>query len=101
MLEWNEKTLDQKEELYSKYACHELNFFIYKKDQEPESMKKKRLAGALDVSEGKLKELEKSKQPRRRESRTRQLAGNDEYFYKEFNGDGAFDELRSHQPVYS
>ena len=50
VLEWNEKTLDPKEELYSKYACHELNFFIYKKDQE---------------------------------------------------GDGAFDELRSHQPVYS
>ncbi len=32
ILDWNNKTDLQKQELYSKHACHELNFFIYKKD---------------------------------------------------------------------
>ncbi len=32
ILEWPNKTDAQKRELYSKYACHELNFFLAKKD---------------------------------------------------------------------
>lgn len=31
---WNQLDLDTKRSLYSKYACHELNFFIYRKDPE-------------------------------------------------------------------
>lgn len=34
LLEWPQKDLAQKRELYSKYACHELNFFLAKKDPE-------------------------------------------------------------------
>ncbi|RLJ01809.1 MAG: hypothetical protein DRP11_03850, partial [Candidatus Aenigmatarchaeota archaeon] len=30
---WNALTEKEKRDLYSKYACHELNFFIYKKDK--------------------------------------------------------------------
>ena len=32
ILDWNNKELKEKLELYSQYACHELNFFLYKKD---------------------------------------------------------------------
>ena len=32
ILQWPELTDKQKREKYSKYACHELNFFLYKKD---------------------------------------------------------------------
>lgn len=32
ILTWKDKKLSDKLELYSKYACHELNFFLYKKD---------------------------------------------------------------------
>ncbi|KYQ94471.1 hypothetical protein DLAC_04770 [Tieghemostelium lacteum] len=31
---WASMTFDQKKEKFSKYTCHELNFFIYKKDKE-------------------------------------------------------------------
>ena len=34
ILAWPKKTGEEKRELFSKYACHELNFFIYKKDRE-------------------------------------------------------------------
>ncbi|MDG2469884.1 MAG: hypothetical protein P8M80_11435 [Pirellulaceae bacterium] len=34
VLDWNEKKIDEKLATYSKYACHELNFFLYKKDPE-------------------------------------------------------------------
>lgn len=34
ILDWLELDENKKQELYSKYACHELNFFIYKKDSE-------------------------------------------------------------------
>ena len=33
VLQWPNKTQEQKQSLYSQYACHELNFFIYKKDK--------------------------------------------------------------------
>ena len=33
VLQWPNKTQEQKQSLYSEYACHELNFFIYKKDK--------------------------------------------------------------------
>ena len=46
------------------------------------SQSSKRSAGQLDVSKGTLKELKKAKQPRRRESRTRQLGGVDKYFFE-------------------
>ena len=32
VLTWEDKTEPQKQELYSKFACHELNFFLMKKD---------------------------------------------------------------------
>jgi len=32
--EWNNLTFDQKKEKFSKFTCHELNFFIYHKDKE-------------------------------------------------------------------
>ena len=32
ILDWQNKKLVEKLELYSKYACHELNFFLFKKD---------------------------------------------------------------------
>lgn len=32
ILNWPQLSEEQKNKLYSKYACHELNFFIYKKD---------------------------------------------------------------------
>ncbi len=32
ILDWSEKTDEEKQKLYSEHACHELNFFIYKKD---------------------------------------------------------------------
>eukprot|EP01132_Coremiostelium_polycephalum_P010952 gene10952-13416_t len=32
--DWPSLSFDQKKEKYSKYNCHELNFFIYKKDKE-------------------------------------------------------------------
>ena len=32
ILKWNEKSLEEKRTLYSKYACHELNFFLAHKD---------------------------------------------------------------------
>ncbi|MFK7766123.1 MAG: hypothetical protein AB8B55_02690 [Mariniblastus sp.] len=32
ILTWSDKTQKEKQELYSKYACHELNFFLMKKD---------------------------------------------------------------------
>ncbi|MDP6466589.1 MAG: hypothetical protein QF918_02540 [Pirellulaceae bacterium] len=32
ILQWPELTEEQKRQKYSKYACHELNFFLYKKD---------------------------------------------------------------------
>ena len=32
ILNWHKLTEDEKQEKYSKYACHELNFFLYKKD---------------------------------------------------------------------
>lgn len=34
ILNWPEMTIERKRETYSKYACHELNFFIYQKDRE-------------------------------------------------------------------
>ena len=34
VLRWNQMTVEEKRERYSKYACHELNFFIAKKDPE-------------------------------------------------------------------
>ena len=34
ILDWPQLKQEKKLELYSKYACHELNFFIFKKDQE-------------------------------------------------------------------
>ena len=34
VLDWPDKTMEEKQSLYSRYACHELNFFIYQKDQE-------------------------------------------------------------------
>ncbi|MBF0409081.1 MAG: hypothetical protein HQM10_17165 [Candidatus Riflebacteria bacterium] len=34
ILGWPELKLDEKKKLYSKYACHELNFFLFKKDPE-------------------------------------------------------------------
>lgn len=34
ILEWPKKTEQEKRELYSKYACHELSFFLMKKDPE-------------------------------------------------------------------
>lgn len=33
VLTWNEKTDEQKQTLYSKFACHELNFFLMHKDR--------------------------------------------------------------------
>ena len=33
VLQWPDKTQEQKQSLYSSHACHELNFFIYKKDK--------------------------------------------------------------------
>jgi hypothetical protein len=33
LLNWPKKKADEKTKLYSKYACHELNFFLYKKDR--------------------------------------------------------------------
>ena len=33
ILDWKEKKQNEKRELYSKYACHELNFFLMKKDK--------------------------------------------------------------------
>ena len=32
ILDWNDKSQKEKQELYSKFACHELNFFIMQKD---------------------------------------------------------------------
>ena len=32
VLDWPNKSQEEKQELYSKYACHELNFFVFKKD---------------------------------------------------------------------
>ncbi|MEL7497789.1 MAG: hypothetical protein AAFN77_09280 [Planctomycetota bacterium] len=32
VLEWNNKTDEEKHSLYSEYVCHELNYFIFKKD---------------------------------------------------------------------
>ena len=32
ILDWNDKKEDEKKELYSKYACHELNYFLSQKD---------------------------------------------------------------------
>lgn len=34
ILEWNDKNEEEKKELYSKYACHELNYFLSQKDTE-------------------------------------------------------------------
>ncbi len=34
ILQWNTMTDAEKQEKYSKYACHELSFFIYQKDKE-------------------------------------------------------------------
>ncbi len=34
LLRWPELTDDEKSDLYSRYACHELNFFLFKKDPE-------------------------------------------------------------------
>ena len=34
VVEWNEKSNDEKQTLYSKFACHELHFFLYYKDRE-------------------------------------------------------------------
>ena len=34
LLKWNTLSFDNKQELYAKFACHELNFFIFKKDPE-------------------------------------------------------------------
>ncbi len=34
LLNWPKLSSDQKQEKYSKYACHELNFFLFKKDPE-------------------------------------------------------------------
>ena len=34
VLTWNDKPVKEKNELYSKFACHELNFFLMKKDPE-------------------------------------------------------------------
>lgn len=34
VLSWPEKTMEEKRALYSEHACHELNFFIYKKDRD-------------------------------------------------------------------
>jgi hypothetical protein len=34
VLDWLQKNDAEKRELYSKYACHELNFYVYKKDPE-------------------------------------------------------------------
>jgi len=33
LLKWPEMTADQKRTAYSKYSCHELNFFLYQKDR--------------------------------------------------------------------
>jgi hypothetical protein len=33
VLDWPKKTPEEKQSLYSEFACHELNFFIYQKDQ--------------------------------------------------------------------
>lgn len=33
VLSWTDKTDQQKQELYSTHACHELNFYLYKKDK--------------------------------------------------------------------
>ena len=33
ILSWLKKTPEEKQSLYSKFACHELNFFIYQKDE--------------------------------------------------------------------
>ena len=33
VLSWSDKTDEQKQELYSKHACHELNYFLFKKDK--------------------------------------------------------------------
>ncbi len=32
VLDWNDKKQEEKQSLYSEYACHELNFFLMKKD---------------------------------------------------------------------
>ncbi len=34
LMEWPTLTLEQKRDNYSKYACHELNFFLFKKDND-------------------------------------------------------------------
>lgn len=34
ILDWRNKEAKEKQELYSRYACHELNFFLFKKDPE-------------------------------------------------------------------
>jgi hypothetical protein len=34
ILRWNKMSDQEKQKLYSKYACHELSFFIYKKDKD-------------------------------------------------------------------
>ena len=33
VLDWLNKTLEEKQSLYSEFACHELNFFIFQKDE--------------------------------------------------------------------
>ncbi len=34
LLEWHSKDREEKCKTYQKFMCHELNFFIYQKDQE-------------------------------------------------------------------
>lgn len=34
ILDWHEKELEEKKQLYTEFACHELNYFLLKKDRE-------------------------------------------------------------------
>jgi hypothetical protein len=34
LMDWPNKKIEEKQKLYSKFACHELNFFLFKKDRQ-------------------------------------------------------------------